>query len=123
MAELTWTCPTSTSTTGSAATGVDILKRVLLRTGGPFAQNTVLDILDSGAGWTASGDVVTFSGANEFTELTQVYLNGIQQLTAASASDNNDVYFVSASGSIAFEMDLQPSDILQFWKFNPTASG
>jgi hypothetical protein len=123
MAELTWTCPTSSSASSSEATGIDIQKRVLLRTGGPFAQNTVLDILAPGAGWAASGDVVTFSGADEFTDLTQVYLNGIHQLTAASASDNNDVYFVAASGSIAFEMDLQTSDILQFWKFNPTSSG
>ena len=122
MAELTWSAPSTASST-AAATGVDVQKRVLIRTGGPFAQNTVLDTLDPGAGWLVSGDAVTFSGSSEFTELTQVYLNGIQQLTGSSASDDNDTYFVAASGSIAFEMDLQPNDILQFWKFNPTTSG
>jgi hypothetical protein len=123
MAELTITCPSSTASNGAAATGIDIRKQVLVRTGGHFEQNTVLDITGPGAGWASFGEAVTFSGADEFTELTQVYLNGIQQLTAASASDNNDVYFVSASGNIAFEMHLQQSDILQFWKFNPTTSG
>jgi len=124
MAELTITCPSSSANgSGGAAAGIDIQKQVLVRTGGHFEKNTVLDITSPGAGWASLGDVVTFSGSDEFTDLTQVYLNGIQQLTAASASDNNDVYFVSTSGNIAFEMHLQGSDILQFWKFNSTTSG
>ncbi len=121
MAELGITCPKASST--ADVMGIDLEKRTLIRTGGPFEQNTVLDILDPGAGWVVSGDMVTFSGANELTKITQVYRNGVHQLTAESSSDDNDVYFVAASGSIGFEYTLQTNDILQFWKFNPTTSG
>jgi len=122
MAELTLSCPRAVSSTASSVTGVDIQKRVLVRTGGCFEQNTVLDITNPGDGWVVFGDPITFSGSSEFTELTQVFRNGIHQLTAGSASDNNDVYFVSASGSIAFEMNVQTNDVVQVWKFNPTTT-
>jgi hypothetical protein len=123
MAELTLSCPAAASSTASSATGIDIQKRVLIRTGGVFYQNAILDILNPGTGWVALGDPVTFSGADEFTDLTQTYRNGIHQLSGASASDNNDVYFVAASGSIAFESNVHTNDVVQVWKFNPTRSG
>lgn len=122
MAELSLSCPKSVATTATDVTGVDIQRRVLVRTGGFFEQNTVLDITNPGAGWVAFGDSVTWSGSTEFVELTQVFKDGIIQLTAESASDNNDVYFVAASGSIAFEYNIQTNDVVQVWKFNPTTS-
>jgi hypothetical protein len=124
MAELTLSCPKVISSAGSgaAATGVDIQRRVLIRTGGCFEQNTVLDITAPGDGWAAFGDPVTFSGSTDFTELTQVFRNGVIQLTADSATDNNDVYFVAASGSIGFEYNIQTNDVVQVWKFNPTTT-
>ncbi len=122
MAELSLSCPRAASSTASA-TGVDVQRQILIRTGGCFEQNTVLDITDPGAGWVNLGDSVTFSGATDFTELTQVYRNGVIQLTAESATDNNDVYFVATSGSIAFEYNIQTNDVVQVWKFNPTTSG
>jgi hypothetical protein len=123
MAELTITCPAAASSaTGAAATGVDVQRRILIRTGSQLPQNTVIDVLDPGDGWVVFGDETTFSGATDFTELTQVYRNGIIQLTGESASDDNDVYFVSASGSIAFEYNLVHNDVVQVWKFNPTTT-
>jgi hypothetical protein len=97
---------------------------VLVRTGGQIAANTTIDINDPGPGWALLGVPVTFSGSTEFTESTQVYRNGEIQLTGASASDDNDVYFVAVSGSIAFEMRLKTNDVVQVWKFTQTtASG
>lgn len=122
MAELSLSCPRTASST-AAATGVDVQRQILIRTGGCFEQNTVLDITTPGDGWANFGDSVTFSGATDFTELTQVYRNGVIQLTAESATDNNDVYFVATSGSIAFEYNIQTNDVVQVWKFNPTTSG
>lgn len=101
---------------------MDIQRRILIRTGGAVPQDTVIDVLDPGEGWVVFGDETTFSGATDFTELTQVYRNGIHQLTGESASDDNDVYFVSASGSIAFEYNLVHNDVVQVWKFNPTTT-
>lgn len=121
MAQLSISCPRSTATS-TPATGVDVQRLVLIRTGGCFEANTTLDVTNPGPGWASFGDPVTFSGADEFTELTQVYRNGVIQLTAGSASDDNDVYFVAASGSIAFEMNVQTNDVVQVWKFNPTTT-
>lgn len=115
-------CPRSTTSTTTAATGVDIQRRVLVRTGGHVDANTTIDITNPGSGWATFGDSVTLSGAEEFTDLTQIFRNGVIQLTAASASDNNDVYFVAASGSIAFEYKLHTNDVVQVWKFNPTTT-
>ncbi len=123
MAELSLSCPRSASSTAAAATGVDVQRQILIRTGGCFEQNTVLDITAPGVGWANFGDSVTFSGATDFVELTQVFRNGVIQLTAESATDNNDVYFVATSGSIAFEYNVQTNDVVQVWKFNPTTSG
>jgi len=122
MAELTLSCPKVASTAAAAVTGVDIQRRVLIRTGGPLIQDTVVDITDPGDGWVVFGDSVTFSGATEFTELTQVFRNGEIQLTAESSADDNDVYFVAVSGSIAFEYNIVRNDVVQVWKFNPTTT-
>jgi hypothetical protein len=123
MARLSLTCKqvTSTAATGGA---VEVDRRVLVRTAGPINANTTIDINDPGPGWALLGVPVTFSGSTEFTEATQVYRNGEIQLTGASASADNDVYFVAASGSIAFEMKLHTNDVVQVWKFTQTtASG
>lgn len=121
MARLSLTCRqvASTATGGS----IEVDKRVLVRTGGCFEANTSVDINSPGPGWTLLGVPVTFSGGTEFIEETQVFRNGQMQLTAASASDDNDVYFVSAD-TIAFEMNVQTNDVVQVWKFTQTtASG
>ncbi len=92
-----------------------------MRTGGCFEANTSVDINSPGPGWALLGVPVTFSGASEFTDETQVYRNGQLQLTAASASDDNDVYFVSTD-TIAFEMNVQTNDVVQVWKFTQTTT-
>jgi hypothetical protein len=123
MAQLSLICrqAASTATTGGA---VEVDRRVLVRTGGQLFANTVIDINAPGPGWALLGVPVTFSGAAEFTDTTQVYRNGEIQLTGASASTDNDVYFVAASGSIAFEMKIHTNDVVQVWKFTQTtASG
>ena len=116
MAELSITCPVTTAVveTGGFA---EVRRRVLVRTGGNFGANTTLDIGSPGAGWVAFGDAVTFSGATDFVENTQVFRNGVIQLTGENASSDNDLYFVAPSGSIAFEYHLVENDIIQIWKF------
>lgn len=117
MAELSLMCP---STTASSAS-INVNRRVLTRIGDIFPANTTLNVDIPGVGWAITGDTVTWSGVAEFTDDTQVYLNGQHLFTAPNASVNNDVYFVSSDFSIAFESDLKTNDIVQFWKF--TASG
>jgi len=119
MAELSLTCPTTTAVAGGGA--INVQRRILVRTGGPFGADTILDIITPGPGWDVSGDDVTFSGAVDFQEQTQVFRNGDLQLTGKSASDDNDVYFVAVSGSIAFETNIITNDVLQFWKFVATS--
>ena len=116
MAELSITCPVTTAVVQGEAIA-DIRRRVLVRTGGNFGADTTLDIGAPGAGWAVFGDAVTFSGATDFVENTQVFRNGQIQLTGENASSNNDVYFVAPSGSIAFEYHLVENDIIQIWKF------
>ena len=123
MASLFLTCrqAVSTATTGGS---VEVDRRVLVRTGEQIPANAIIDINNPGPGWALLGVPVTFSGSTEFTESTQVYRNGEIQLTGASASDDNDVYFVAVSGSIAFEAKLHTNDVVQVWKFTQaTASG
>ena len=120
MAEMTISYPQRAIRTVS--TGVDVQRRTLIRTGGNISQNVAVDILNPGAGWVVLGDELTFFKASEFTELTQVYRNGIHQLAGESTSDGNDVYFVAPSGSIAFKHNLVHNDVVQIWKFNPTTT-
>lgn len=123
MAELNLTGGGPEAAAGGSGAGgpVNVQRRVLIRTAGHFDADTTLDILAPGPGWIVYGDVVTFSGATDFTEQTQVFRNGEMQLTGLSASDDNDVYFVSASGSIAFEYPIVTNDTLQIWKFVATS--
>ena len=122
MAELSLTCPTTaTSTAGGGA--VDVDRRILVRTGGNFSANTPLDITSPGTGWLAFGDDVTFSGASDFVDQTQIYRGGQLLLAAESASDDYDVYFVAVSGTLAFESNVRRHDVIQVWRFNATASG
>jgi len=123
MAQLSLIC--RRETTAAAAGGpVEVDRRVLVRTGGRIAANTAIDINDPGPGWDLLGVPVTFPGFTEFKETAQVFRNGVIQLTGTSASNDNDVYFVSASGNIAFEYNLVRNDVVQVWKFTqPTPSG
>ena len=122
MAELSLTVPTVTSA-GAGAAVVDISKRVLIRTGGSVERDTTIDIITPGGGWTTAGDEVTFANATEFDTQAQVFLNGILMFTAENAADDNDVYFVAASGQIAFETNIGTNDMIQIWKFGTTTSG
>ncbi len=123
MAELNLTGGGPEAAAGAPGAGgpVNVQRRVLIRTAGSFDADTTLDILAPGLGWIVFGDEVTFSGAAEFTEQSQVFRNGVMQLTGLSASDDNDVYFVSASGSIAFEYPIITNDVVQIWKFVATS--
>jgi hypothetical protein len=122
MARLSLTCRQTVTSTATGGGAVEVDRRVLVRTGGHIDANTTIDINDPGPGWTLLGVPVTFSGSTEFTESTQVYRNGEIQLTGASASTNNDVYFVAVSGSIAFEMKLHTNDVVQVWNFSQTTT-
>jgi hypothetical protein len=124
MAQLSLICRQAASTATGTGGSVEVNRRVLVRTGGQVVANTAIDINDPGSGWALLGVPVTFSGSTEFTEFTQVFRNGEIQLTGASAGADNDVYFVAASGSIAFEMKIHTNDVVQVWKFTQTtASG
>ncbi len=118
MAELGFSCPSSSSTVTSSGVSVD--KVSLVRSGGTFPANTALDINNPGAGWTAVGNSVFFTAA-EFVEVTQVYRNGVLQLPGIDAAADNDVYFVAASGTLAFEYDVTTFDVLQIWNFTSTS--
>jgi hypothetical protein len=117
------TCPAPTVAGGGAGGPVAVDRQVLIRTGGVFEANTPLNTLAPGAGWQTFGDIVTFSDATNFIEQTQLYRNGQLLLTATSSTADNDVYFVAASGTIAFESNLHANDVIQVWKFEATASG
>ena len=122
MAELSLTCPTTTTSTASSG-AVDTDRKVLVRTGGNFPANTPLDITSPGAGWLTFGDAVTFSGASDFVDQTQIYRGGQLLLAAESATDDYDVYFIAVSGTLAFESNIRRHDVIQVWRFNTTASG
>jgi hypothetical protein len=120
MADLGFTCRVASTTGGGA--GVNVDKLSLVRTGTTFMANTSLDINSPGAGWSSEGGPVSFS-STEFMEVTQVYRNGVLQLPGINSAADNDVYFVSASGTLAFEYDIRNLDVLQVWNFTTTSSG
>lgn len=123
MAELSLTCPPTSSTGGGGSGGtVEIDKLALIRTGGPLSADTPLDINDPGSGWVSIGGPVLFSGPQEFVEQIQTFRNGVLQLPGESSGDDYDVYFVSASGTIAFENNVHKHDVVQVWHFT-TISG
>lgn len=119
MADLSLTCAGSANVTVKfeGLAPLNILRRTLIRTGGPLEADTIIDIIDPGTGWVVEGDDITFSTATDFVEQTQVFRGGQMQLTAEGAGDDNDIYFVSASGNLAFETVIQTNDVIQFWKF------
>jgi len=122
MSELSLTCPRSTATGGSGAGSIDLDRRVIVRTGGCFEADTPLSIQNPGPGWAVSGNPITYSGASEFQQTTQIFVNGAIQQTALSAVSECDVYFVSTSGSqVAFDYNIDTNDVIQVWKF--AASG
>ena len=124
MAELGITCPPASSTaTGGGAGNLDLEKVSLIRTGGRFAKDTTLDINNPGAGWTSIGGPIVISGSTEFVEQIQTFRNGLIQLPGENSGFDYDVYFVAASGSIAFESDLHKHDVVQVWNFKTTTSG
>lgn len=120
MAELGITCPPKTTTAGGGGT-VEVDKLSLIRTGGPIQANTSLDINNPGSGWISIGGPVLFSGPQEFVEQIQTFRNGVLQLPGEGSSDDYDVYFVSASGTIAFESNVQKHDVVQVWHFTTTS--
>ncbi len=119
MAELGITCPAPTTSAGTGTIELD--KRSLLRTGGCFEADTPLSLNSPGAGWQVSGDLLTYSGATEFVNTSQVFHNGDLLQTATSSGTGCDVYFVSASGTIAFEYRIKINDVVQVW--GVTSSG
>ena len=113
-----------TAGTGGSGGGLGLDRRVLVRTGGSFDANSPININSPGLGWSTQGVNVTFSGANDFTDTVQVFRNGQVQLTAATATADNDVYFVAVDDTLAFETSIQTNDVVQVWKFTETtASG
>lgn len=117
MSELSLTCP-RTVVESTGVTGVNVDRRVFVRLGGCFEKNTPLSLESPGAGWSVSGDLVTYSGASEFQNTTQVFVNGAVQQTALSSGTGCDVFFVSTSGSqVAFSYNLDKNDTIQIWKF------
>lgn len=106
-----------TSGTGGGAP----IRRVLCRTGGQVPANTPIDINNPGPGWETAGVDVFFADGTEFAEEHRTYLNGMIQFASPSAVDDNDVYFVAASGTIAFESRLKKNDVVQVW--GVTSSG
>lgn len=96
-------------------------RQVLCRIGGNFEADTTLDLLNPGTGWEADGNIVTFAGATAFTEQVQVYRNGQLLYSGPTASGIDDVYFVTASGSLAFRSPIIKNDVIQVWGF--TTSG
>jgi hypothetical protein len=94
-----------------------ISKAKLIRTGSSVVKDTTIDISTPGAGWTVTGDTIVWTDAADFVENVSVFHNGILQLPASSAVDNNDVYFVSTPDSLAFEFNIRTNDVIQVWKF------
>ena len=107
------------SVSGSAAG--EIQKRKLLRTGGQLEADTTVDLSSPDAGWTVSGDNIVFTSAGDFVEDVSVFVNGLLQLPASGSADNNDVYFVGTPDELAFEFIIKTNDVVQVWKFPPSA--
>jgi len=91
------------------------LRRVINRTGSTIVADTPIDINSPGAGWVTAGVDVLFADSSEFVEKVQVFHNGVLQLSATDGTADNDVYFVSASGTIAFETKIRKNDVVQVW--------
>ena len=120
MAELTFTCTSSTTVSGTVVGG-EIQKRRLILLSGDLGENSTIDISTPGPDWNAYGDIITWDDAEDFVENVSVFLNGVLQLPASGSSDDNDVYHVTAPDQLAFEYKLKENDIIQIWKFPPSS--
>lgn len=101
--------------------GGEPLRRVLVHTGPGLPQDTTIDVNNPGPGWTTAGVDVLWADSTQFVEQTKIYHNGVLQLAGQDATDDNDVYFVASSGSLAFEYRIKKNDVIQVW--GVTASG
>jgi len=110
--------------TVSGSQAGEIQKQRHIRTGGQVAQNTTLDLSDlisGAAGWTSEGDTITWISATDFVENISVFVNGVLMLNGTGAGDDRDVYHVGTPDQIAFEFKIKKNDIVQIWKFPPSA--
>ncbi len=120
MAELGFTCPPPTTSAGTGT--IDVDKQILVRTGGCFENGTPLSLENPGAGWSVSGAILTYSGADEFVNTSQTFHNGDLLVSSTTSGNGCDVQFVSASGSVvAFGFNIDENDVVQVWKFAPTS--
>lgn len=92
-----------------------LMKRVIIRTGNDISANQSVDTSNPGAGWSAYGDTISWSTANDFVENVSVFYNGQLQLVASGSADNNDVYQLG-SPTIAFEFLVRKNDVIQLWR-------
>jgi len=97
-------------------------RQVLVRTGGQLAANTTIDLSAPDAGWTSSGDTVSWVSSDHFLDQIQIYLNGVLQLTGVDSAADNDVYFVANPDQMAFEFIIKENDIVQVWYVGSTAT-
>jgi hypothetical protein len=122
MAKLSLSCPCQTTAASTGGT-TGVSRRVLLRMGGPVPANTAIDVNNPGTGWVMEGTDVVFSGTEDFVQSSQIYRNGELQLAGEGASDDYDVYFVAASGTLAFESIIHKHDVVQIWDYTTATSG
>ena len=108
-----------TSVSGSAAG--EIQKRKLIRTGSQLPANTTIDLSSPDAGWSVTGDNITYVSAGDFVEDVSVFYNGQLQLPGSGSGDDNDVYFVATPDQLAFEFIIQTNAVVQIWNFPPSA--
>lgn len=101
----------------SGTSSNEIKKLKIVRTGGHVAANTTFVLSALGAGWTSTGDTITWSSSSVFTENISIYYNGVLQLPGASIGDNNDVYFVASPDSLAFAFKIKTNDVIQIYEF------
>jgi len=105
----------------SGAAAGEIAKRKLVLTAGNIDENTTIDLSSPVAGLDSYGDTITWTSAFDFVENVSVFVNGVLQLPASGSGDNNDVYHVATPDQMAFEFKLRTNDVIQVWKFPPSA--
>ena len=121
MAELGFIINRQSTGGGGGSSTANAAYRSLYRTAGNLAADTPISFNTPGAGWVSAGQTITFSGASNFTQTTQIFRNGQLQLLGENDSADNDIYYVSDS-SFACEFPVNHNDVFQIWQFT-TASG
>ena len=111
-----------TTVSGFLQTQIQKDRQVLIRTGSQLPADTTITLSSPDSGWTSTGDVVSWVSVDHFIDQTQIYLNGVLQLTASGAGDDNDVYFVATPGQFACEFIVKENDIIQVWSIGSTAT-